>query len=52
MHMYVNAKMIPVETVPVEGVNSSVIYLIHCKNHCKCYNSTKAGDQDGPLRDI
>jgi hypothetical protein len=46
--MYVNAKMIPVETVPgirgggwrreVEGVNSSLIYLIHCKNLHKCYN--------------
>jgi hypothetical protein len=22
----------------VEGVNSSMIYLIHCKNICKCYN--------------
>jgi hypothetical protein len=21
-----------------EGVNSSMIYLIHCKNLCKCYN--------------
>jgi hypothetical protein len=40
--------MLPVETVPgimgggmkeaVEGVNSSTIYLIHCKNLCKCYN--------------
>jgi hypothetical protein len=40
--------MIPVETVPVigeerpnstaEGVNSSMIYLIHCKNLCKYYN--------------
>jgi hypothetical protein len=44
--MYVNAKMIPVETVPgiggggrraVEGMNSSMIYLIHCKNLCKCH---------------
>jgi hypothetical protein len=45
---YVNAKMIPVETVPgiggrrnegeeLEGVNSSMIYLIHCKNLCKSY---------------
>jgi hypothetical protein len=44
----VNAKMIPVETVPrirgredkraVEGVNLSMIYLIHCKNLCKCYS--------------
>jgi hypothetical protein len=40
--MYVNAKMIPVETIPEmgvgeyrrakEGVNSSMTYLIHCKN--------------------
>jgi hypothetical protein len=42
--MYVNAKIIPVEIVPgvvgegVDGVNSSMIYLIHCKNLCKCYN--------------
>jgi hypothetical protein len=47
IHMYVNAKMIPAETSrnqgrgrrrrAVEGVNSSMIYLIHCKNLCKCY---------------
>jgi hypothetical protein len=46
--MYVNAKMIPVESIPgmrggrwkraEEGVNSSMIYLIHCKNFCKCHN--------------
>jgi hypothetical protein len=46
--MYVNAKMIPVETVPgirgwgdektVEGVISSMIYLIYYKNLCKYYN--------------
>jgi hypothetical protein len=40
--------VIPVETVPgikggggeraVEVGNSSMIYLIHCKNLCKCYN--------------
>jgi hypothetical protein len=43
--MYVNGKIILVETIPgmgrgrmVEGVNSSMIYLIHCKNLCKCYN--------------
>jgi hypothetical protein len=46
--MYVNAKMIVVETIPgggergqrriMEGVNSSVMYLIHCKNFCKCPN--------------
>jgi hypothetical protein len=22
----------------VKGVNSSVMYLIHCKNLCKCHN--------------
>jgi hypothetical protein len=22
----------------VEGVNSSIVYLIHCKNLCKCHN--------------
>jgi septal ring factor EnvC (AmiA/AmiB activator) len=22
----------------VEGANSSMIYLVHCKNLCKCYN--------------
>jgi hypothetical protein len=48
--MYVNAKMIPVETVPgigqgvgscrraVQEVNSRMIYLIHCRKLCKCYN--------------
>jgi hypothetical protein len=39
--------MRPVETVPgmlgmirrmVEGVNSSMIYFIHCKNLCKCHS--------------
>jgi hypothetical protein len=40
--------MRPVETTPgiraeestgrVEGVNSSMIYLIHCKDLCKCHN--------------
>jgi hypothetical protein len=45
VYMYVNANMVPVETVPgiegvlmMEGVNSSIIYLIHCKNLCKCHN--------------
>jgi hypothetical protein len=42
--------MIPVETLPgIEGegekenggsVNSSIIYLIYCKNSCKCHNVT------------
>jgi hypothetical protein len=46
--LYVNAKVIPVETVAgirgkdmkraVEGVNSNMICLIHYKNLCKCYN--------------
>jgi hypothetical protein len=44
--MHVKAKMIPVETVPgirrqgmaMERVNSSMTYLIHCKDLCKCYN--------------
>jgi hypothetical protein len=46
--MYVNAKMIPVETVPgirgrgwgrkVKRGNLNIIYLIHCKNLYKCYN--------------
>jgi hypothetical protein len=41
-------KMIPVETVPgirregdervVEGVNSSMMYLIQCQKLCKCYS--------------
>jgi hypothetical protein len=45
--MYVNAKMVFVETAPeirggsiksavMKGVNSSMIYLIHCKKHYKC----------------
>jgi hypothetical protein len=43
--MYVNAKTIPVETVPeiggvqmkesMEGMNANMIYLKHCKNLCK-----------------
>jgi hypothetical protein len=36
-------KMIPVETTPgmgrmMMGVNSSLIYLIYCKNLCKYHN--------------
>jgi hypothetical protein len=48
VHMYVNAKMIPVGIVPgiggggiketSGGVKSSIIYLMHCKNPCKCHN--------------
>jgi hypothetical protein len=40
--------VVPVETVPgirggvdereMEGVIASMIYLIYCKNLCKCYN--------------
>jgi hypothetical protein len=46
--MYVNVKMRPVETIPRMGergmkendeeVNSRIIYLIYCKNFCKCHN--------------
>jgi hypothetical protein len=46
--MYVNAKMILVETAPeIRGVGIkessggdefNLIYLIHCSNLCKCYN--------------
>jgi hypothetical protein len=46
--VYVIAKVTPVEeTTPgmgreirssVEGVNSSMLYLIHCKNFYKCHN--------------
>jgi hypothetical protein len=41
--MYVNAKIIPGIGVGgkkrvVEGVNSCMIYSIHCKNLCKCHS--------------
>jgi hypothetical protein len=51
--MYINAKMIPVETIQqwgdrsgkgniyrrtVEMVNSGMIYMIHCKTFCKYHN--------------
>jgi hypothetical protein len=46
--MYVNGKMRPAETVPGMGeggmkepgggVNSSMIYLIYCKNFSKCHS--------------
>jgi hypothetical protein len=46
--MYKNGKMRPVETIPgmeggaikemMEGVNSTMLYLIYCKNFCKCHN--------------
>jgi hypothetical protein len=47
--MYVNAKITPVEMIPgiggrrwrraVErGANSSMLYLMHCKNLCKWHN--------------
>jgi hypothetical protein len=48
--MYVNAKMVPVETTlgmrgeesgkeSDGGVNSSMIYLMHCKSFRKCHNA-------------
>jgi hypothetical protein len=46
--MYANRKMIPDESIlgmriwakrrMVEGVNSSMIYLIHYRSFCNCYN--------------
>jgi hypothetical protein len=46
--MYINGKMRSVETMPgMEGggikendgwVNSSMIYLVYCKNFYKCHN--------------
>jgi hypothetical protein len=38
--MYVNVKLMPVETIPGIGgeVNSNMTYLIHCKKLCKCHN--------------
>jgi hypothetical protein len=46
--MFINGKIIPLETVPVMGggkmkengggVNSSMIYFICCKNFYKCNN--------------
>jgi hypothetical protein len=37
--MNVSAKMMLVETVPgISGRGVSSIYLIHCKNLCKCYS--------------
>jgi hypothetical protein len=53
--MYVNGKLRPVESIPGMGrecikendggVNSSMIYLIHCKNFCKCHNVNAPGKQ-------
>jgi hypothetical protein len=55
--MYVNAKMIPIEIIPgikggrdkrraVEGVNSSMIYLIDCKNLHKCHGVPYPAQQE------
>jgi hypothetical protein len=48
IHMYVDGKMRPVETIlemgegglrrMMEGVNSSMIYLVYCENFCKYHN--------------
>jgi hypothetical protein len=48
LHVCVNGKMRPAETIPGmgggkikekdRGVSSSMIYLICCKNFCKCHN--------------
>jgi hypothetical protein len=39
-HMYVNAKMILLRLFQEWGekIYSSMIYLLHCKNPCKCHN--------------
>jgi hypothetical protein len=45
--MYVNGRMISVETIPGMGEKMeenggggefNIIYLIYCKNFCKCHN--------------
>jgi hypothetical protein len=48
VYTYANGKMRPVETISgmgrggirrmMEGMNSSIMYLIYCKNFCKCHN--------------
>jgi hypothetical protein len=47
VHVYVNTKTRPAipgmgeggkRRIMVEGVDSSRMYLIHCKNFCKCHN--------------
>jgi hypothetical protein len=49
VNLYVNGKMISVETIPRmrrevqikengEGINSSMIYFIDGKNFCKCHS--------------
>jgi hypothetical protein len=48
VHIYVNGKLVPVETIPEWGVGGikendgrgelSMIYLIYCKNFYKCHN--------------
>jgi hypothetical protein len=48
--MYVNAKMRPVETIAGMGggvmkengggSKFNMLYLINCKNFCKCHNTT------------
>jgi hypothetical protein len=35
----------------VEGVNSSRIYLVHCKNLCKCYNYTHPAHNKGKINE-
>jgi hypothetical protein len=50
--MKISGKMRPAETIPgmgergqrrmVKEVKSSMIYLIYCKNFCKCHNAPPA----------
>jgi hypothetical protein len=50
--------MRPVESIPEGeikengvGVNSNVIYLIHCKNSCKCHNVSLPAQQKWRKKD-
>jgi hypothetical protein len=39
--MFVNGEMIPVEIIPGSGeeeANSSMTYLVYCKDFCNCHN--------------
>jgi hypothetical protein len=47
VYMYENAKIIPAEAISrmgggmkesSRGMSSNILYVIHCKNFCKCCN--------------
>jgi hypothetical protein len=62
VHMYVNEKIIPVETVPgIKGgeikkssdkVNSRITSFIHCKNLCKCHNVPSSNTTIKKIRNV